>query len=259
MFYLNTDKNDNILGISILTKPVDSDNENIYIVEYESVPDEVYDNLALYKYNGFVFTKKDQTELRNQYVKDYIRIKLKNLSSICNHMITEGIDYNGLHYSLSEDDQLNLSRLMMEAKTDKHAPIIYHADGESVRIYTDEEIIAIGLKANTWINYNTTYYNLMKQYVNTLTSSSLVESINYFQPLPSPYNELLNEAIDISEYPDFNTSIVFDSYDYSYIVPIINARPAIEMYLKQEEEKKEAERKKKDFNEASRIKMKRPY
>ena len=230
MFYIRTNKDHVIFELSILAAPIPAENEYVYPMELESFPEEVIPNLSAYTYDGLQFTRLDPVAMRNVQIETYRTEKLKTMSSMCHAMITQGIDYEDKHYSLNTDDQINISRLAFEAQRPNHQPLIYHADGEPTRVYTAQEILDIDDKANTWITYNTCYYNLLKQYIDTINISDVVASINYFQQLPQQYQDQLDEMINISDYPDFPIYPIIDPTDYSYINPVLDATAAIEEY-----------------------------
>lgn len=230
MFYIRTNKNHVIFELSILTAPIPNEDEHVYPIELEAMPDEVISNLSAYAYDGLHFTRLDPAALRNAQIETYRTEKLRVMSNTCNALIVNGIDYENKHYSLDTNDQINISRLAFEAQRPHHQPLIYHADGEPTRVYTEQEILDIDDKANAWITYNTCYYNLLKQYIETIESADIVASINYFQQLPPQYQSQLDEMVDISDYPDFPIYPIIDSTDYSYINPVLDATGAIEEY-----------------------------
>lgn len=238
MIYLRTDKDQIIREIvTDGVSPIATDGGVVYIVEAESIPDEVIPDLSSYMYDGAKFIKLDPLSVKQLHINEYRTAKIQTMSNICNTMIISGIDYGDSHYSLKTDDQINISRLGLEAQRSEHPALIYHGDGEPVRIYTEEEMIAISDKANVWITYNTTYYNLLKQYIENSTSVDSFININYFDPLPTSYMEELERMVDISAYEDFSILPVIDTNDYSYINPKLDATICIEEY--KEKQKKE--------------------
>lgn len=237
MFYLRTNKDDVIFELSLLTAPIPDEGEHVYPMELEMLPKEVIPNLSAYSYDGLQFTRLDGVAMRNAQIETYRSEKLRVMSQTCHAMIVAGIEYEDDHYALDTDDQINISRLAFEAQRPNHQPLIYHADGEPARIYTEQEILSIDDKANCWITYNTCYYNLLKQYIETIESADIVASINYFQQLPPQYQSQLNEMVDISQYPDFPIYPIIDPTDYSHINPVLDATAAIEEYKRMEYEK----------------------
>jgi len=65
--------------------------------------------------------------------------------------------------------------------------IPYHADGEICRFYTAEEITTILAQATAFKIYHTTYYNALKNYINSLDSIEDIAAITYGVELPEEY------------------------------------------------------------------------
>lgn len=101
--------------------------------------------------------------------------KMKNR---CIETITNGINFNGEHYSFEITDQLNLSRLAIQAKEGKEQ-LVYHADGQACRFYTTQEILNLYQAMENFIEYQTTYFNSLKNYIKTLEYKSQIEAVYY--------------------------------------------------------------------------------
>lgn len=228
-------ENKRIIDVIAIGLPQDHLPEGVIaypIYEPNTIPTEVVEDALSYEYDvkTNTFTKIPYDDLKKAYINDYRNTKIMMLKGICNSVITMGIDYNNEHYSLNSEDQMNISRLASIAKDDEDkTPLIYHADGEECRVYTKHEIIELSNKMNAWISYNTTYYNLMKQYINTIDNVDDIPSINYNDQLPSPYKEELEEMVDISGY-DFNLLPISDMMSYDDIIPKINISGLIQEY-----------------------------
>lgn len=242
MIRIVTNKSDNhVLQFIGIGGPMsDTETTKVHYIEPDAIPPEVITDITSYEYDGIRFTKLDPLEIKMQHINDYRIQKIASMSSMCNYMITNGIDFNNEHYSLTSTDQINIFRLGSEARSENPPILIYHADGKDCRVYTPEEMISLVTKANTWISYNTTYYNLLKQYINACTTIDSILAINYFSPLPSPYSEELSEMVDISPYDDFLIIPIQDPTDYSSIIPTIDATECINDY-KEEEKRKHQE------------------
>ena len=250
MIYLRTDKDDIIREIVTEgVSPVAEDGGTVYIVEVEGIPEEVIPNLSAYKYTGSQFIRLDETAIKQSYIEDYRQAKINTMSQFCQSMISNGIEYEDGHYSLSTDDQINITRLGVEAQSPSPPPLVYHADGEPVRIYTPQEIIGLFNKANTWVEYNTTYFNLLKQWINEIELVDTILQINYFSALPKKYSDQLEEMVDISQYDDFPITPIIDYNTYDNINPALDATYCIEEY--KERQRKEWEERVNNMPEAS--------
>lgn len=115
--------------------------------------------------------------------------KIKEMSSTCRQTIEAGfnLDLRGEthHFSLTMQDQLNLMSLSIMAQTQELIP--YHADGEETTFYTSNEINMIIQAATELKVYNTTYYNALKTYINSLETIEEISAITYGTPIPDEY------------------------------------------------------------------------
>lgn len=126
--------------------------------------------------------------------------KIKELSQICNQTIESGVDVGMLdgqthHFSLTTQDQLNL--ISLQAMIDQGMEQIpYHADGELCKFYTPVEIKMIISEATKWKTYHTTYYNALKNYVNSLDDPYVIANITYGIELPEEYQSDVLKALN---------------------------------------------------------------
>lgn len=121
---------------------------------------------------------------------DYIRTqKILSMSQACRHTIEEGFDLElrgeTHHFSLTIQDQLNLMSLVATMQTDSLIP--YHADGEETVFYSTNEINQIIAAAQAHKDYQTTYYNSLKAYINSLDTIEAIAAITYGTPIPDEY------------------------------------------------------------------------
>lgn len=132
----------------------------------------------------------EETEIIPDITIEYLKaIKIKQLSAQCRLTIENGFDLELRgeihHFSLNTQDQINLINLNIMAQTQSLIP--YHADGEAVIFYTNEEINEIVETATSFKIYHTTYYNALKEYVNTLKTIEEIAAIEYGTPIPDEY------------------------------------------------------------------------
>ena len=116
--------------------------------------------------------------------------KIKEMSHACQMAIENGFDIelndgNTHHFSLTIQDQLNLMTLSAAAETEEL--IAYHADGEQCVFYTAEEIKAIVAAAQALKTYETTYFNALKSYINSLETIEEVSAITYGVEIPPEF------------------------------------------------------------------------
>lgn len=116
-----------------------------------------------------------------------------NFVSACYHTITEGCDVilNGetKHFSMQETDQLNLMNALASDKTE----FVYHANGESSKIFTRAEIELIIQTLNRHREYQQAYLGLLKIWWKRADSYEELEKIVWGAQLPEDLqNELDN-------------------------------------------------------------------
>ena len=116
--------------------------------------------------------------------------KINEMSRACNQIIEAGFDIELYgethHFSLTTQDQLNLISLQgMLGQGMLQVP--YHADGEICRFYSVAEMDAIITAATGFKIYHTTYYNALKNYINSLDNIQDITAITYGIELPEEY------------------------------------------------------------------------
>lgn len=145
-----------------------------------------------YVYEAPVFNLPEYPNIEAEKLLELVKTKkIKELSYACNQTIENGIEVQMLdgkihHFSLTTQDQLNLISLqaMMEQGMEQ---IPYHADGELCKFYTPVEIQMIIAEATRFKTYHTTYYNALKNYVNSLDDPYVITDIQYGVELPEEY------------------------------------------------------------------------
>lgn len=125
-------------------------------------------------------------------------IKINELSNICNLMITNGVDLliddNLEHFSYNENDQVNIKEIF-DLAVQTNVPMYYHADGESCKMYTVEQIVNLYATATTNKMHHTTYFNQLKRYVNDLEDVEDVQAVTYGQELFGDYLNTYNNSM----------------------------------------------------------------
>ena len=128
------------------------------------------------------------------------KLKLQELSNICNQTIETGFDtilsdnvYH--HFSLTTQDQLNLISIGQMAANGMEM-IPYHADGEICKFYSPDDINNIIEAATQYKIYHTTYYNALKNYVNSLDDINTIQQIEYGVVLPVEYQSDVLRALE---------------------------------------------------------------
>ena len=124
--------------------------------------------------------------------------KINELSKICNQNIVNGVDVeiDGIveHFSYKDEDQVNIKEIF-DLAVQTNVPMYYHADGESCKLYTVEQIITLYSTASTNKMHHTTYFNQLKLYVETLEENENVTAVVYGQELTGTYLETYNNSM----------------------------------------------------------------
>lgn len=129
---------------------------------------------------------------------DFIRqSKISEMSYECRKAIEAGTDViirgQVRHFSMTQQDQLNFISLGTLAQTQDLIP--YHADGESCVFYTANEISQIISATTAHKIYQTTYYNALKDYINSLETIEEIAAITYGTPIPDEYQSEVLKVI----------------------------------------------------------------
>jgi len=127
-------------------------------------------------------------EITLEFVKD---AKIREMNKMCNNVITNGFDATlsdnqTYHFSLTTQDQLNLITLSsMVANGEQSIP--YHADGELCKFYSAEDINIIVTTATSHKTYHISYFNALREYIESLDSIDVISSITYGITIPDAY------------------------------------------------------------------------
>ena len=150
--------------------------------------------------NGhFKVTESDETgkilSIEEYYsIEELKENKRQEINQACSSMIYSGYDYNGEHYDLSDEDQINM--LAWSSVAQQGSPVPYHSSGNPCRIYTSEEFLSLVAAITSFKTYNLTYCNLLKQQVDEMTNSEEVKAVTYgTTKLNEKYQEIMNTIL----------------------------------------------------------------
>lgn len=140
-------------------------------------------------------------EPHEPYVPTYEEIlnsKISELSSACQRTIEAGLDINGLHYSYTAEDQINLNDIVNTVKL-TGLPLGYHADGQNCTEYTAEELINIYIQLAMNKYCQQTYFNQSREYLKSLKhlddNKEIIISYTYGTPLTGKYLDKYNSMV----------------------------------------------------------------
>lgn len=124
---------------------------------------------------------------------------ISSMSTQCNLNITEGFDMeleDGQvhHFSLELTDQLKIQALALKAKSGEII-LPYHADSEPCRFYSVHEILNLNTKMEQIIEYQTTYFNSLRDYINSMTTIEELDTVTYGMEIPVEYQSEVLKAL----------------------------------------------------------------
>ena len=122
--------------------------------------------------------------------------KRTEISQTCEQTIFNGIDVNEEHFSLTYNDQINLSALYEMVKQGAETAL-YHADGQLCRPFTADEIVNLMAKATEFKTYNTTYCNHLFAWLNRIETVDEIQAIQYGIALPEDLQNHMNEVLGV--------------------------------------------------------------
>lgn len=164
----------------------------VELVEFES--EEEYEAIrkALDETGGSIVEPEPDPDPEEQETIEFVREKkVSAMAAACEAAIVAGFsitDSDGVehHYSLAVTDQIMIAQLALKAQTGSDQ-LPWHADGENCKFYTAAEMLAINAQMETLITYHQTYFNSLKQYINSLTDITSISAVEYGMDIPEEY------------------------------------------------------------------------
>lgn len=105
----------------------------------------------------------------------------------CEAAITAGIDVElsggTEHFSLTANDQTNIDGIF-NAVVMGATEYPYHADGKACCMYSAADIITLYVAAKTYVTTQTTYHNMLKQWLKRETDNNAIAAVSYGCELP---------------------------------------------------------------------------
>ena len=124
--------------------------------------------------------------------------KINELSHVCSQLITAGvsIDIDGTmeQFSYKDEDQVNIKEIF-DLAVQTNVPMYYHSDGNSCKLYTVDQIIALYIAITTNKMHHQTYFNQLKLYILDQNNEEEVKDINYGDELTGEYLATYNDAM----------------------------------------------------------------
>ena len=130
--------------------------------------------------------------------------KIKELSAVCKSNIETGvtIEIDGVDetfsYGIESGDQGNIDDIFsLAVSTGLSQP--YHSNGGSCKLYTVQQITELYVAVKVLKAKETTYFNQMKQYINSLDDTNIIKAITYGDELTGIYLENYNSIMEQSQ------------------------------------------------------------
>lgn len=151
--------------------------KNILDVEIVQIREEEFRRLEYFLNSGKQPDADESALTKNK------KNKIVELSEECNRQIISGVsivlsDDQVHHFKLTLEDQLNI--LLLENQlTSGMTSFVYHSTNEPCRIFSKEDMNKIIQSTKSHIQYHTTYFNLLKQYINSIVDAQDLQSVYY--------------------------------------------------------------------------------
>lgn len=128
------------------------------------------------------------TSVNNLVLRTTRANKILELSTLCKNKITEGfsvrlLDDNWYNFRLTAEDQLNLMLLENQLNSDSDI-FVYHATNQPCKAFEREDIVKVIKAFRKYVTFHTTYFNVAKQYINSLTDIVKINEFNYGNDIP---------------------------------------------------------------------------
>ena len=133
-----------------------------------------------------------------EFVKE---MKIKEMSNVCRQTIIDGIDVElsdgqTHHFSLEIEDQIKIQALALKAQAGE-TMLYWHPDGELCQFYSAEDILRIYAALEETQTVNTTYFNSLRNYIQSMTSIEQVSKVVYGMGIPEEYqSEVLKYLLE---------------------------------------------------------------
>ena len=163
---------------------VGSDNQTVYSFQprsgYSAVSIEEINMEELERLQGLLGSDQE-VSADESALATAKRDTIKRLSNLCKSKITSGFsvvlsDGETYDFKLTTEDQLNL--MSIEGQLNAGAEtFIYHATNQPCKFFSREDMTKIIATFKRHTLYHTTYFNVVKQYINSLVD---IEKVNRF-------------------------------------------------------------------------------
>ena len=166
-------------------------NNTYYNLQGRSAPEEssyIICEISEEKYNELYSKMQDIPNVISPYLRKIREDKIQELCSECMEKITSGCDIclsdRIKHFKFTEEDQLNINRIMTNIQLYNLSKVLYHATGDKIEYYSRADFTKIYTEMNKHITYHTTYFNLLKNCIYNMYIPKDILAITYGYILP---------------------------------------------------------------------------
>ena len=178
-----------VVGARLYDAPKEGEFEVGYLPD-GNVADYLYEDGKYIYFPNKDISKEELTQIKSQ--------KLRDMSTICEQTIYQGIDVDlstGVHhFSLTTNDQTNIDGIF-NAVVLGASEYPYHADGEPCAMFSADDIMKLYVSAKTLITKETTYNNMLHQWIKREMDIDVLNSVTYGSDLPSDLNIQMQEVL----------------------------------------------------------------
>lgn len=126
--------------------------------------------------------------------------KIEEMKETCNAVITSGFDIvlsDGVtyHFSLEMTDQVKISKLADRANSGMEL-LPWHADDGLCKFYPAEDILAVNTMMENMVEFQTTYFNSLKNYIKNMDDKNSIIYAYYGMNVPEAYQSEVLKAIN---------------------------------------------------------------
>lgn len=130
----------------------------------------------------------EDPDITLEFIKE---AKIKQMAKTCEDTIRHGFDVvlsdgESHHFSLELEDQLKIQALALKAQAGD-TMLYWHPDGELCTFYSAADVMKIYGELEKIQTMQTTYFNSLKYYINSLQTIEDVSAITYGTPIPEQF------------------------------------------------------------------------
>ena len=132
-------------------------------------------------------------EVRSNKIEEF----RKTCESLSENGVIVEIDGVNEHFTYKKSEDQGYIKRLVDLATATGLSVPYHSsDGGNCRLFTPEQIMSIYIAGETNLVHHLTYYNQMRQYINTIENKDEINNMYYGMELTGSYLEAYNIAMD---------------------------------------------------------------